>query len=370
MRVLVTGGAGFIGSHIVDALLARGHAVRILDSLEPPVHRDRARPAYLAPEAEFQLGDVRSRDDLGRALDGVEAVYHLAAYQDYLTDFSRFIHVNTFSTALLYELAVARKLDLAKIVLASSQATYGEGRYRCPLHGVQYPDSRPLEQLEHHDWELRCPQCGEPMAPEASEEPVIRPHNSYAISKHGLEQVSLALGRRYNIPTVCLRYSIIQGPRQSFRNAYSGVCRIFTLRLLNGHAPLVYEDGKQLRDYTWVGDCVEASLLVLERPEADYQVFNVGSGRTCTVLEYSGLVAKELGSPLEPEVPGHFRLGDTRHVFSDVSRLQALGWQPTTPLEEIVKRYVGWGREHPAPRRDYSTEADAEMRRQGTVRGT
>src|SRR5581483_7459685 len=259
MRVLVTGGAGFIGSHTVDSLLARGHQVRILDSLEPPVHT-RERPAYLPPEVELLNGSVTERTALRRALEGIDAVIHLAAYQDYLTDFSRFFHVNTVSTALLYELVVNDQLPVQKIVLASTQAVYGEGKYHCPAHGVVYPGQRFSAQLERGDWDHHCEICGALLEPCWTDEPVVRPHNSYAMSKRAQEELALALAHRYSIPTVALRYSIVQGPRQSFRNPYSGALRSFTVRILAGRSPIVYEDGEQLRDYVSIHDVVRANL--------------------------------------------------------------------------------------------------------------
>jgi dTDP-L-rhamnose 4-epimerase len=367
MHILVTGGAGFIGSHTVDLLLQRGYQVRVLDALLAPVHLPGVKPDYLPPDVEFIHGDVRDAAAVDRALQGVEAVYHLAAYQDYLPDFSTFAFTNDGGTAMLYERIVAGRLPVRKVVVASSQATYGEGKYECPAHSVQYPDLRPTDQLERADWEVRCPQCGAAMAPLWTDEARTNPANQYAVSKVCQELYALTLGKRYNIPTVGMRYSITQGPRQSFRNAYSGVLRIFTMRLLAGQPPLVYEDGGQLRDYVYVGDVARANLLVLEDPRADFQVFNVGGGQRTTVLEYARLIADLLGQQVEPEVPGKFRFGDTRHIFSDISRLRALGWEPATPLSEIAAAYIAWARSQPDVR-DYTTEADRVMEEKGTVR--
>lgn len=368
MRALVTGGAGFIGSYTVDLLLAKSYQVRILDSLEPPVHPRGEKPSYLPGEAEFLQGDVRNKADLEKALEGVDVIFHMAAYQDYLPDFSRFFHVNDVGTALIYEIIVERKLPVQKVIVASSQAAYGEGKYQCPQHGVIFPPSRPLEQLQAGHWELRCPQCGLEMAPFWTDEAVVNPHNQYAISKYTQEMIALNLGRRYGIPTVAMRYSITQGSRQSFYNAYSGVCRIFTMRLLKNRPPILYEDGLQRRDYVYVGDVAEANLLVLERDEANYQVFNVGGGQTTTVAEYAHLVARTMGRELEPQVPGLFRLGDSRHIFSDIARLKALGWEPKTPLERIVAEYVAWAQEQPSLE-DYYAQAEGIMREKGSLRG-
>ncbi len=366
-KALVTGGAGFIGSHTVDLLLAKGYAVRVLDALTPPVHRDGQVPDYLPADVEFIRGDVRDRRALRQALDGVDVVVHLAAYQDYLTDFSRFFDVNATGTALLYELIVNDHLPVRKVVVASSQSIYGEGKYTCPEHGVQYPSLRSESQLRAGQWDVRCPHCGAVLTPLPTDEAVVNPHNQYAMSKYAQEMIALNLGRRYGIPTVAMRYSITQGPRQSFRNAYSGICRIFVTRMLAGHAPVAYEDGQQLRDYVYVGDVAQANMLVLEDARAAYQVFNVGGGQAVTVLAYGALVAEVLGVDIPVVVPGEYRFGDTRHIVSDITQLQGLGWQPQTPLRQIIAAYAEWASRQP-DLKDYYGRAEQVMKQLGTVR--
>ena len=277
MKILVTGGAGFIGSHTCDRLLALGHDVVVLDALTPPVHRN-GRPAYLSPGADFYQGDTRNRDLLTNLLRRVDAVYHFAAYQDYLPDFSRFSDVNVVSTALLYEIIVAERLDLARVVVASSQSAMGEGLYRCPADGEQVPGMRPEKALAAGQWDIPCPVCGGPLEMQATPERISNPQNAYGMSKLGEEMVAINLGRRYGIPTVALRYSIVQGPRQSVYNAYSGACRIFCLSYLQGMAPTLYEDGGAIRDYVNIDDVVDANVLVLEDDRAAGRVFNVGGG--------------------------------------------------------------------------------------------
>ena len=366
-RILVTGGAGFIGSHTVDLLLKKGYQVRILDNLTPPVHVDGQLPGYVPQQVEFVRGDVRDRAAWEKALDGIDGVFHFAAYQDYLTDFSKFFHVNTVGTALLYEVIVEKKLPVRKIVVASSQATYGEGKYQCATDGIQFPPLRQVDQLARRAWEPLCPVCGQPMQPLITDEARIQPHNQYAMSKYTQEMIALNFGQRYRIPSVAVRFSITQGPRQSFRNAYSGVLRIFTVRLLSDHAPICYEDGGQLRDYVSVHDVARANVLLLEDARADYQAFNIGGGRAVTVKDYARLIAAQLGKPIEPEIPGQFRFGDTRHIVSDISKLRALGWAPKVTLDEIVAEYIAWAREQPDVR-DYYVDAEREMKAMGTIR--
>lgn len=367
MNVLVTGGAGFIGSHTVDRLLEKGHSVRVLDSLASPVHPRPVKPDYLADGAELIVGSVLSRDTLREALDGIDIVFHLAAYQDYLPDFSTFAFVNDGGTALLYETIVRWQLPVRKVILASSQSVYGEGKYRCPEHGVIYPPLRPLEQLEKADWEIRCPNCGGPITHELIDEDHTNPHNQYAVSKYCQELYALTLGRRYEIPTVALRYSITQGPRQSLYNAYSGVLRSFALRLLEGLPPVIYEDGGQLRDYVYVGDVAQANLLVMESDAADYQVYNVGGGEAVSVKDYAAATIDVFGEGSIPEISGEFRFGDSRHTVSDSRRIEELGWRRTVTLSEVIRLYLEWVADQKIPHRSFS-EAVAAMKESQVVR--
>jgi dTDP-L-rhamnose 4-epimerase len=367
MRILVTGGAGFIGSHTVDALVARGHDVRILDSLEKPVHR-RGKPSYLNPAADFVLGDVTRREDWLRALDGIDAVFHFAAYQDYLPDFSKFFRVNAAGTALLYELVVEKKLPVRKVVVASSQAVYGEGRHRCPDGRIVYPDLRPEARLSAGRFEVPCPEGPGETQWQPTDESVVNPQNQYALSKHSQEQIALQLGKRWNVPSVAMRYSIVQGPRQSFWNAYSGACRVFCLSFHVGRRPPIYEDGRQVRDFVNVHDVVDANLRVLEDPRADGQAFNVGGGRAWSVAEFAGIVARAYGQlDFQPEPCGAYRFGDTRHIVSDVSRLRALGWEPKRTPADSVAEYVEWLRAH-GQVEDILAFAEKQMKAMGVVR--
>lgn len=370
MKVLVTGGAGFIGSHTVDALLVKGYAVRVLDNLTPPVHTGGRWPDYVPAEVEKQLGDVRDRAAWEAALSGVDAVIHLAAYQDYLPDFSKFFHVNAVGTALLFELIIEKKLPIQKVVVASSQATYGEGRYTDLADGTTYyPGPRSESRLKAKQWELRSPDGG-PMRMELTpEEAVINPASAYGMSKYAQEMLAINLGRRYGVPTVGMRYSIVQGARQSYRNAYSGALRIFAMQVLDGQPPTVYEDGKQIRDFTYVGDVARANVLVLEDERANYQAFNVGSGKGITVREFAEVMINAAGrNDLEPRITGEYRFGDTRHIFSDIGKLHALGWAPTGTVEQNAREYLAWATAQ-SDFRNYANEARDHMHKVGAVRG-
>ncbi|QQS34658.1 MAG: GDP-mannose 4,6-dehydratase [Ignavibacteriales bacterium] len=342
--VLVTGGAGFIGSHTVDKLISLGYDVRILDNLQKPVHL-KGMPAYLNPKAEFILGDIREKSVLEKALKDVEYIYHLAAYQDYLPDFSTFFHVNAVSTALIYEIIVEKKLQVKKIVTASSQFVQGEGLYKKKDGKLISPSQRPIEQLEKGEWDWKD-ENGELMEWQWTPESHANPPNAYAISKYSQELTTISFGKRYSIPSVAMRYSIVQGPRQSFYNAYSGACRIFNLHYFFDKAPTLYEDGLQKRDFINIHDVVDANILALQNDSADYEVFCVGSGKDYTVKEFAEVVAKVHNKEhIVAKIPGEFRVGDTRNTCSDNSKLKKLGWNPHRTIEDSVVEYYAYLKE-------------------------
>jgi dTDP-L-rhamnose 4-epimerase len=366
MRVLVTGGAGFIGSHTCDRLLSLGHEAVVLDALTAPVHRH-GPPSYLSGEVDFFQGDVRNRDLLTNLLRRVDAVFHFAAYQDYLTDFSHFSEVNVVSTSLLYEIIVAERLELARVVVASSQAALGEGLYSCELDGEVLPDMRPESALAQGRWDIPCPTCGGELEMQRTPERITNPQNAYGMSKYGQEMVALNLGRRYGIPTVALRYSIVQGPRQSVYNAYSGACRIFCLHYLQGLAPTLYEDGEAIRDYINIEDVVDANLLAFQDSRAVGRVFNVGGGNPVRTREFADIVRCQYGSSEPAKLTGEYRFGDTRHILSDISALEALGWRPRRTPADSVASYAAWLEDMPGLE-DVLLEANARMRSLGVVR--
>lgn len=343
-RVLVTGGAGFIGSHTVDALLADGFEVRIFDNLTPRVHPD-GKPGYLAEEAELIIGDVRDHDALRRSLAGVDIVLHSAAYQDYRTDFASYTEVNIASTARIYEIIVGERLDVRRVVVASSQFVQGEGLYVDRNGAVQAPSFRTREQLERGMWD-HLDEEGVPMQWIPTGEDFSSPTNAYSLSKWGQEQTALVLGARYGVPTTVLRYSIVQGARQSFHNPYSGACRIFALSYLAGRSPVIFEDGRQVRDFVNVADVVSANVLAIRDSEAVGRIFCVGGGTPITIREFDRIVAAEFGRlDMESNIPGIFRFGDMRHAVSDTGAISRLGWQPVRTIADSVREYAAWLRE-------------------------
>lgn len=341
-RVLVTGGAGLIGSHLADLLLKEGHQVKILDNLDTQTHLH-GKPSWIPAEVEFIQGDLRSDADVLRALKNVDWVFHQAAFGGFTTALTQYMDVNATGTARIFETIREHRLPVEKIVSASSQAIYGEGLYQCGTHGEISPEMRPREQLMHGEWETQCPQCGEPMQPLLTRESsVINGETIYATSKLAEERLTIGLGKLLGIPTVALRYAVTYGPRQSIFNPYTGVVSIFSTRLLNGKAPVIYEDGEQTRDFLYVEDNVLANLFVMEHPDTAYQVYNVGRQQPVKIKNLVKTLADIYEKSIQPELPGSFRPGDVRHFVHNSQKLMSLGWKPKISLEEGLRRYVEW----------------------------
>ena len=365
--ILITGGAGFIGSHLTDALLARGHRVRILDELCPQVHgADRKRPTYLAREAELRVGDIRDRAVVDRALDGVDAVYHFAArvgVGQSMYEMAEYTSVNSLGTAVLLESIVARRGP--KLVVASSMSVYGEGAYANAAGEPTQAAPRTVERLRRGEWEV-VDAAGNPLTPIATSESKTPSLESiYALTKYDQERACLTVGRAYAIPVVALRFFNAYGPRQALSNPYTGVLAIFASRLLNGSRPLVFEDGAQRRDFVSVHDVVRACVLALDSQRAIGHAVNVGSGTPHTVRQVAGAVAAAVGRPdLTPEVTGRCRVGDVRHCFADVSAARTLlGYQPSVDLAAGLRELAGWLAGQVA--RDRVVEARAELESRG-----
>jgi dTDP-L-rhamnose 4-epimerase len=365
MQILITGGAGFIGSHLADDCLRRGHRVRALDSLSPQVHGDAARPEYLHPDVELVRGDVRDADSVRRALAGVDAVFHFAAavgVGQSMYEIAQYTSTNTLGTAVLLEALIAQPVE--RLVVASSMSIYGEGLYRSPDGSVVAGTERPIEQLRRGEWELQDA-AGTPLVPLPT--PETKPpalSSIYALSKFDQERMCLMTGQAYNIPTVALRFFNVFGTRQSLSNPYTGVLAIFASRLLNDNAPLIFEDGEQRRDFVSVYDIVQACRLALTVPEAAGQAFNVGSGQAISVKEVAALVRGVLGKDIEPEICGKYRVGDIRHCFADITRARTvLGYEPSVTIEEGMIELAEWLQHQAAD--DRVAEASRELAARG-----
>jgi len=365
-RALVTGGAGLIGSHVVDLLVNEGWQVRALDNLEPQTHR-RGNPVWINKKAEFIHGDLRDRDTITAALDKVDVVFHQAAYGGYMPDITKFVHVNSLGTAQMLEVIREKNLPVKKVVVASSQAVYSEGAGDCAEHGLVFPAVRPVEQLRRGDWQVHCPLC------RAITTSVPTPENApvggetvYGLTKVDQERLVLLWGKQLGVPTVALRYSCTYGPRQSIFNPYTGVIAIFCTRMLNNLPPVLYEDGEQTRDFSFVEDIARANLLAAETDKLDGLPVNIGSGRGTPIREIAEQLSDVLKIDIAPEIDGEFRPGEMRHLISDTTLARSAGYKPTVDLSEGVGRYIGWIRAQ-SDIRDYFSEASEILKNKGIV---
>jgi dTDP-L-rhamnose 4-epimerase len=365
-KALVTGGAGLIGSHVADLLVREGWSVRILDNLERQTHR-RGKPAWISTAAEFVEGDLRDRSAITSALDGVDVVFHQAAYGGYMPEIAKYVHVNSLGTAQMLEVIREKNLPIRKIIVASSQAVYSEGAGLCPNHRLVFPTVRPLEQLRTGDWQVHCPICN------AVTESAPTPENApvggetvYGLTKVDQEKLVLLWGKQVGIPTIALRYSCTYGPRQSIFNPYTGVIAIFCTRLLNNLPPVLYEDGEQTRDFSFVEDIARSNLLAAQTDALDGLAVNVGSGRGVPIREIAEQIADALDIHIAAEMNGEFRPGEMRHLTSDTTRIRAAGYEPKVDLATGIRRYLDWIRVQ-LDVRDYFSEAAAIMRDKGIV---
>jgi Nucleoside-diphosphate-sugar epimerases len=365
-RALVTGGAGLIGSHVTDLLLCEGWEVRVLDNLEPQTHR-RGRPSWINDRAEFIEGDLRDRETITAALDNIDMVFHQAAYGGYMPEIAKYVHVNSLGTAQMLEIIREKNLPIQKIIVASSQAVYSEGAGICPKHALVFPKVRPIEQLRAGDWSVRCPTCDAvtDSAPTPESAPVGG-ETVYGLTKVDQERLVLFWGKQAGIPTVALRYSCTYGPRQSIFNPYTGVIAIFCTRLLNNLAPVLYEDGEQTRDFSFVEDIARANLLAAETDKLDGLPVNVGSGRGVPIREIAEQISDAIEIYIAPETKGEFRPGEMRHLTSDATRIRAAGYEPRVDLATGIGRYLDWIRAQ-TDIRDYFSEAEKILRNKGIV---
>lgn len=365
-RALVTGGAGLIGSHIVDLLLREGWTVRILDNLEPQTHKN-GKPEWVNPRAEFRQGFVQEYDTMHSALKDIDVVFHEAAYGGYMPEMAKYVLVNSFGTAQMLEIIRDKKLPIEKVVVASSQAVYSEGAALCPEHGPVVPLLRPVEQLGSGDFAVHCPNCAKPTTSIPTPESTPGGGETvYALTKVDQERLVLLWGKQTGIPSVALRYSCTYGPRQSLFNPYTGVIAIFCTRLLNYQQPVMYEDGGQTRDLCFVEDIAYANLLVATTSKLDGLPVNVGSGRATSVRDLAKIIADKLEIDLSPLARGEFRPGEIRSLISDISRIRTIGYEPSVTIEQGIGRYIDWIRTQ-GPVEDYFAKAEAGLRANGIV---
>ena len=369
-RVLVTGGAGFVGSHIVDEYIEHGYDVTVIDNLTDQVHDD--EPSYLNDAAEYVWGDIRDRELMTELLEAADVLNHQASavgVGQSMYEIEKYVDINTLGTARLLDIIVDEEIDLEKMIIASSMSIYGEGEYYCPnCDSIRHPSLRDDEQMASGEWEHACSDCGQPLEPQPTPEAKPRDSTSiYAITKKDQEEMMLSIGRAYDIPTVALRYFNIFGSRQALDNPYTGVCAIFSSRIKNDNPPLVFEDGEQTRDFIHVSDIARANRLAIESSASDVAV-NIGSGTPTTINEVAETLIDLYGKSdeLAPEIANDYRQGDIRHCYADPeTAADELGFEAEVSFEDGMQELVEWGREQDAE--DHFEDAHEELEEKGLV---
>ena len=348
MNILITGGAGFIGSNLARTLAARGHVVTVMDNLSPQIHgEDSPLLATIAASVRFLLGDVRNREDWIAALEGQHAVVHLAAETgtgQSMYEIERYVDVNIRGTALLLDLLANQPHSVSKMVVASSRSIYGEGRYRCEAHGIVYPLARFAADMECGDFNVKCPICNanaELLA--TTEDSYIHPSSLYGITKQNQEQMILTLGRTMGIPAVALRYQNVYGPGQSLSNPYTGILSIFSTRIKNGNEIVIFEDGEESRDFVYIDDVVDATIAGIELNDPGQHVVNIGSGKRTSVLTVARTLIEAYAANVPVRITGNFRLGDIRDNYADIAQARMLlGFEPKVDFATGIRRFSAW----------------------------
>lgn len=362
-KILVTGGLGFIGSHLVDKLIEKGNEVTVLDNLEMQVHNGKM-PNHINQNANYIIGDVRDKKILRKAINDKDIIFHNAAavgVGQSMYQIQKYVDVNTFATSKLLEILVNEEHDVKKLITASSMSIYGEGAYKCENCGTTtFPSQRRSEQIANKEWELKCPNCKNNLKPiPTPEKKPLDPTSTYAITKRDQEELSLAIGKTYGIPTVPLRYFNVYGPRQSLSNPYTGVLAIFSSMIKNRKPPLIFEDGHQSRDFINVKDIIQANLLAMKKSNANYKTLNVGTGKRTTIKEIAEKLIENFGYNLTPEIVNKYRKGDIRHCYADISKISNLGFKPSTDLDTEIDELKKWGTQ--VQSKDKVKEATSEL---------
>ncbi len=368
-HVLITGGAGFIGSHLTDHLVTRGYTVRILDNLNPQIHPSGRPPMYLNPKAEFIKGDVTVYKDWQKALSGIDCVFHLASavgVGQSMYEVEHYVKTNSWGTAVFLDILANEKHTVKKMLIAASMSSYGEGVYRCTYCSeMKQPDLRNKADLTKGIWEPLCSKCHHQLsAVPTNEEAQLKGPSVYAITKKNQEELMIAIGKAYDIPTVSLRFFNVYGSRQSLSNPYTGVTAIFFSRVKNGQPPLINEDGLQTRDFIHVSDIVSALTLSLEEKNSDYQIFNIGSGIPISIRKVAEEIISYFGSDVKLEITRKFRVADVRHCYADITKIKkTLGWRPKVLFAEGIKDVFIWSKREKA--QDLVDQAMSELAKRG-----
>lgn len=372
-NILITGGAGFIGSNLSLKLITKGYKVTVLDNLSKQIHGENPNESslYLAikDKVNFIKGDVSNRQDLGKALENQDAIIHLAAETgtgQSMYEIEKYNNVNIMGTAIMWDIIANQKHSVKKVVVASSRAIYGEGKYICKTHEDVYPIARKELDMSKGDFNVKCPFCASNVELVATtENSKIHPTSIYGFTKQAQEEMSMIAGKSLNIPVVAFRYQNVYGPGQSLSNPYTGILSIFSTRIKNGNEIAVFEDGKESRDFVYIDDVVDATILGLEKDEANFESFNVGTGERTDVLTVAQTLKEKYNASVEVKITGNFRLGDIRDNFADISKAQKLlGFIPKVTFKKGISNFVDWVNTQDIQKDNYQ-ESIEEMKRKG-----
>jgi len=369
-NILITGGAGFIGSHLADGLLEKGYNINVLDNLDNQVHGSSSqKPEYLHDKINFMQGSVLEKESLRKSLQDMDAIFHFAAsvgVGQSMYQIEKYISTNTQGTANLLDLLVNEEHSIKKVIVASSMSIYGEGKYHCSNCGDIFPKNRAIKSLKEKHWDFKCSTCGEILKSTATDESKpLNPTSIYAQSKRHQEEMVILVGKTYNIPTVALRFFNVYGTRQALSNPYTGVCAIFSNRLKNKLPPIIYEDGLQSRDFIHVKDIVSANILALEKQAANGEIFNVGSGSPISILNLANTLIEVFQLHIKSQILNQFRKGDIRHCFADITKIQRkLGFQPKIRLETGIQDLIDWVNAHSSIKDNFQT-VESELEKRG-----